>query len=90
MLITTLHVEESIPNDAERKDILISIAELCLHQGAYATAAKKLTQAGDTLRAMRALIKSGDTEKIRFFANTARKKEIYILAANYLQVPWFL
>ena len=34
---------------------------------------------------MRALLKSGDTEKIIFFANTARKKEIYIMAGNYLQ-----
>lgn len=34
---------------------------------------------------MRALLKSGDVQKIRFFANTARSKEIYILAANFLQ-----
>jgi len=34
---------------------------------------------------MRALLKSGDTEKIVFFANTARTKEIFVLAANYLQ-----
>lgn len=34
---------------------------------------------------MKALLRSGDTQKIRFFANTARSKEIYILAANYLQ-----
>lgn len=34
---------------------------------------------------MKALLKSGDTEKIIFFANTARTKEIYIMAGNYLQ-----
>ncbi len=34
---------------------------------------------------MRALLKSGDTEKIMFFANTARRKEIYVMAGNYLQ-----
>lgn len=34
---------------------------------------------------MRALLKSGDTEKIVFFANTARDKEMYVMAANYLQ-----
>ncbi|VDO52492.1 unnamed protein product [Brugia timori] len=34
---------------------------------------------------MRSLVKSGDTARIVFFANAARKKEIYILAANYLQ-----
>lgn len=34
---------------------------------------------------MKALLKSGDTEKICFFANVSRQKEIYIMAANYLQ-----
>jgi hypothetical protein len=37
-------------------------------QGLYHLACKKYTQAGDRLRAMRALIKSGDVEKIVFFA----------------------
>jgi len=34
---------------------------------------------------MKALLKSGDTEKIIFYANASRQKEIYIMAANYLQ-----
>lgn len=34
---------------------------------------------------MKALLKSGDTEKIMFFAGVSRQKEIYIMAANYLQ-----
>ena len=34
---------------------------------------------------MKALLKSGDTEKIIFFAGVSRQKEIYIMAANYLQ-----
>ena len=38
---------------------------------------------------MRALLKSGDTEKIVFFASTARSKEIYVMAGNYLQsIDW--
>lgn len=36
-------------------------------------------------QAMRALLKSGDTEKIIFFANVCRQKELFIMAANYLQ-----
>ncbi|TKS89938.1 Intraflagellar transport protein 140 -like protein WD and tetratricopeptide repeats protein 2 [Collichthys lucidus] len=36
-------------------------------------------------KAMRALLKSGDTEKIVFFANVSRQKELFIMAANYLQ-----
>lgn len=34
---------------------------------------------------MKSLLKSGDTEKIIFFAGVSRQKEIYIMAANYLQ-----
>ncbi len=34
---------------------------------------------------MKALLKSGDTEKIVFFAGVSRQKDIYIMAANYLQ-----
>lgn len=34
---------------------------------------------------MRALLKSGDTEKIVFFAGVSRQKENYVMAANYLQ-----
>lgn len=34
---------------------------------------------------MKALLKSGDTEKIVMFANRARNKEIFIMAGNYLQ-----
>lgn len=34
---------------------------------------------------MRALLKSGDTAKIVFFANLYRQKDLFIMAANYLQ-----
>lgn len=34
---------------------------------------------------MKCLLKSGDTERIVYFANVCRQKEIYIMAANYLQ-----
>ena len=36
-------------------------------------------------QAMKALLKSGDTDKITYFANVSRQKEIYIMSANYLQ-----
>ena len=38
-----------------------------------------------SLQAMKALLKSGDTEKIIFFAGVSRQKDIYVMAANYLQ-----
>ena len=34
---------------------------------------------------MKALLKSGDTEKIAFFAGVSRQKDVYVMAANYLQ-----
>lgn len=34
---------------------------------------------------MKALVKSGDTEKIVFFAGVSRQREVYLMAANYLQ-----
>lgn len=37
------------------------------------------------IKGMKSLLKSGDTEKIIFFANVSRQKEIYVMAANYLQ-----
>lgn len=36
-------------------------------------------------QAMKALLKSGDTEKIIFFTNVCRQKDLFIMAANYLQ-----
>lgn len=35
---------------------------------------------------MRVLVKSGDTDRILFFANVARHRDVYMLAANYLQI----
>lgn len=34
---------------------------------------------------MKALLRSGDTKKIVFFAKVSRQREIYIMAADYLQ-----
>ncbi|EKX53449.1 hypothetical protein GUITHDRAFT_84428 [Guillardia theta CCMP2712] len=72
--------------DAElRNSMLKRIADICVQQQNYHLATKKYTQAGMKDKAMDALLKSGDTEKIIFFAGVLRSKEIYIRAANYLQ-----
>ncbi|CAJ1392249.1 unnamed protein product [Effrenium voratum] len=68
-----------------RSEILQEIAKLCKKQGSFQLACKKFTQAGDKLKAMKSLLNSGDTEKIIFFAGTARQPDIYVLAGNYLQ-----
>eukprot|EP01006_Ploeotia_vitrea_P023897 TRINITY_DN56570_c0_g3_i1.p1 TRINITY_DN56570_c0_g3~~TRINITY_DN56570_c0_g3_i1.p1 ORF type:complete len:722 (+),score=428.01 TRINITY_DN56570_c0_g3_i1:176-2167(+) len=69
-----------------RVAVLLDIAKCCRDQRSYHLACKKYTQAGDKVRAMKCLIRSQDTEKIIYYANMAgRKKELFILAANYLQ-----
>lgn len=72
-------------SEESRRELLEQIANCCMRQGSYHLATKKYTQAGNKIKAMRALLKSGDTEKIVFFAGVSRQKEIYIMAANYLQ-----
>ncbi|XP_051969833.1 intraflagellar transport protein 140 homolog [Xyrauchen texanus] len=72
-------------SETGRKELLEKIADCCMRQGNYHLATKKYTQAGNKIKAMRALLKSGDTEKIVFFAGVSRQKEIYVMAANYLQ-----
>jgi intraflagellar transport protein 140 len=54
-------------------------------QGSYQLATKKYAQAGNKIKAMKALLRCGDTDKIIFFATKCRQREIYIMAANYLQ-----
>ncbi|CAH8461641.1 unnamed protein product [Dicrocoelium dendriticum] len=71
--------------EAERVSILVELGELCLGQGQYHMACKKFTQAGSRIAAMKALLRSGDTEKIIFFTNVSKQREIYVMAANYLQ-----
>ncbi|XP_067291267.1 intraflagellar transport protein 140 homolog isoform X2 [Pseudorasbora parva] len=81
----TVPKDSSYLSEAGRKELLEKIADCCMRQGNYHLATKKYTQAGNKTKAMRALLKSGDTEKIVFFAGVSRQKDIYILAANYLQ-----
>nr|NP_995608.1 reduced mechanoreceptor potential A, isoform B [Drosophila melanogaster]AAS64635.1 reduced mechanoreceptor potential A, isoform B [Drosophila melanogaster] len=71
--------------EATRVHILVQLGEFLQQQGDYHSATKKFTQAGDKIRAMKSLLKSGNTDKIIFFANMSRQREVYIMAANYLQ-----
>lgn len=65
--------------------MLLRIGKCAKRQGSYHLACKKYTQAGDKDKAMKVLLKSGDVDKVIFFAGVSRQKEIYIMAANYLQ-----
>lgn len=77
-------VKGELPEDI-RVYVLTQLGELLQQQGDYHTATKKFTQAGDKVRAMKVLLKSGNTEKIIYFANVSRQREVFIMAANYLQ-----
>jgi len=68
-----------------RKDILLGIAKALKLQGSYTLASKKYTQAGDRVRAVKCLVRGGDTKAVIQFASISRNAEIYKLAANYLQ-----
>ena len=61
------------------------IGDAAFDQRLYTIAAKKYTEANNRTKAMKALMKSGDTQRVIFFANIQKQRETYIMAANYLQ-----
>ena len=69
----------------ERKDILANLGRALKKDGSFLLASKKYTQAGDRIRAIKCLLRSGDTKAVIQFASISRNAEIYTLAANYLQ-----
>ena len=69
----------------ERSEMLKKLGKACELQGNFHLASKKFTQAGDRLTAMRCLLRVGNTETIVAYANASKRKEIYIVSANYLQ-----
>lgn len=82
-------VETLTPPDtmesSERKEILLDLAKALKKQGSFTLASKKYTQAGDRVRAIKCLVRGGDTKAVIQFASISRNAEIYKLAANYLQ-----
>ncbi|KAG5470425.1 hypothetical protein LSCM1_01669 [Leishmania martiniquensis] len=87
----TEEMAESMTNDMdtlsteERQAALRKVAHIAKDQGSWSLACKKYTQAGDRVKAMRMLMRGGETEKVIFFANHSRNAEIYTMAANFLQ-----
>ena len=85
----TLPKTEANEDEEYRLGLLKKVAKVAKMQESWHLACKKYTQAGERVKAMKTLLRSGDTEKIIFFANHSRNDEIYVLAANYLQSqPW--
>lgn len=71
--------------EAKRVDIFMKLGAQLSKQGSHHLAAKIFTQAGDRVKAMKSLIRSGDTRRIENFAAVSRHKDVYVLCANYLQ-----
>jgi intraflagellar transport protein 140 len=85
----TLPKSENEEDETYRISLLKKIAKVAKDQESWHLACKKYTQAGERVKAMKMLLRAGDTEKVIFFANHSRSNEIYVLAANYLQSqPW--
>eukprot|EP00667_Euglena_gracilis_P000441 EG_transcript_441 len=81
----TLPKTEDEDAEAYRIALLKKVAKVAKIQESYHLACKKYTQAGDKLKAMQMLLKSGDKERIIFFAQHSRQPDIYVMAANFLQ-----
>ncbi|RMX59262.1 hypothetical protein pdam_00005737 [Pocillopora damicornis] len=67
-----------------RNKLLERIADCCMHQRSYHLATKKYTQAGNKIKVSGHKQKGLDLLKQHLFGDKA-KKEIYVMAANYLQ-----
>ncbi|KAL0237242.1 hypothetical protein PCE1_000639 [Barthelona sp. PCE] len=81
---------QSIPSDnshqEQRSALLSSIALLCQRQGAFDKAAAYYTQAGDTMKALESLMRTGNIKKIMRFAKVSRDRKVYIKVASFLQL----
>ena len=69
----------------EKKSHTLDLAKLSKRQGQYHLACKLYAKAGERSKAMRCLLKTGDPEKVIFFANVSRDRDAYIMAGNFLQ-----
>ena len=65
--------------------ILSQFATLCEKQGENSVAATLYVKMKDLTNAVKCLVRAGDTQKVVKFAKLARNREIYVIAANYLQ-----
>lgn len=78
-------LEQFITKHSDNQSLIETIAELCLQKGDYQLAAKLYNKLGRRIDSMKALIRTGQSDKIIQFANVARDKIVFKLAANFLQ-----
>lgn len=76
---------QQIAETEEDPEVLTAFAQMCERQGENSVAASLYVKLRDLISAVKCLARAGDTHKVVKFAKTARNREVYILAANYLQ-----
>src|SRR5699024_5070121 len=91
-----INVDDQLMDKLERymtnqknSSLVDTFAELCLEKGNYQLAAKLYNKIGRRVDSLKALIRAGNPEKVVQFANVARDKTIFKMAANFLQTVNF-
>ena len=83
-LIEKIMPEDNLA-DPKRKEDVRKIAKMCKRQGILQIACKIYTKLGEKLKAFKCLIRMGDVEKVKAYANTAKNTQIFVMAANFMQ-----
>ncbi len=78
-------VEKITKNQEQSEKLMLSLADMALQQGNCLVAAKLYNNQGLRTNAIKALIRTGQMDKVINYANIARDKNVYKIAANYLQ-----
>ena len=77
-------------DDADaRRALLLRVARAAKRQGRWPLAARKFTQAGDRVRAMRALVRAGDAEKVALYASECKCTASCASFGSLPLFPWF-
>lgn len=71
--------------EGERITLLSEAAHVCAAQGSHASASRLYTQAGDRRRGLECLFALGDVDGVIRYASTARRPELFVLAAEHLR-----
>jgi len=74
-LAEALTPEEGSIKNEERLSILLTLGKMAKRQQNFSLAARKYTQAGEKLKAIKSLIQVGNLDKVTTFAQTARDPE---------------
>lgn len=82
--LSTDVINELSKSDCDSQ-LLSQFASLCEKQNEFSVAATIYIKIKDLISAVKCLARAGDTQKVIKFAKLAKTREIYVIAANYLQ-----